>query len=299
MTTLSVEAAIDAVRGLARELGLEVVPEVLADRSNLVLSLAPTSCVARVAMATSASRVGMEWIGREVAIARHLAASGAFVTRPAAHVDPGPFVREGLVISLWERETLREPSEDHALAGARLAEAHRALRSLPAGVVPEWGAWSEARAALGRAREGALRGAELSRVLNAWDHGERVVASAASRTASLQAVHGDAHLGNVLWSERGPIWTDWEDAFIGPVEWDIACLLSKAELFGEERDAISATRSGYDEPLDEALVQDLALVRNLQVIPWLAVFAERQPELVPRMRARIERLPIARGPARE
>jgi hypothetical protein len=37
-------------------------------------------------------------------------------------------------------------------------------------------------------------------------------------------------------------------------------------------------------------------VRNVQVIPWLAVFAERHPELLPRMRARIAALPdLVRG----
>ena len=107
----------------------------------------------------------------------------------------------------------------------------------------------------------------------------------------MQTVHGDAHLGNVLSTARGPVWTDWEDAFFGPVEWDLACLRSKAELFGEERDAIDEACASYDAPLARDLVRDLALVRTLQVIPWLAIFAERQPELFPRMRARLAKLP--------
>jgi thiamine kinase-like enzyme len=107
----------------------------------------------------------------------------------------------------------------------------------------------------------------------------------------MQPVHGDAHLGNVLATARGAVWTDWEDAFVGPIEWDLASLRSRLVLFGEEREAIEAACEGYDHEHDPALVDDLALCRNLQVIPWLAVFAERDPSLVPRMKARIAKLP--------
>lgn len=90
---------------------------------------------------------------------------------------------------------------------------------------------------------------------------------------------------------RGAVWTDWEDAFVGPVEYDIACLRSKLDLFGEEKEGIEAMLSAYDADYDRALAADLGLVRNVQVIVWLALFAERQPELLPRMRARIACLP--------
>ena len=62
-------------------------------------------------------------------------------------------------------------------------------------------------------------------------------------------------------------------------------------LFGEERALIEATLAAYGVPHDAALVRELGLVRNVAVIAWLAVFAERQPELLPRMRARLDRLP--------
>ena len=37
-------------------------------------------------------------------------------------------------------------------------------------------------------------------------------------------LHGDPHLGNVLMTSRGPRWTDWEAACVGPREWDFSCL---------------------------------------------------------------------------
>lgn len=132
---------------------------------------------------------------------------------------------------------------------------------------------------------------ELARLERAWERGERIVASARSRTASFQAVHGDAHLGNVLSTSRGAVLTDWEDAFLGPVEWDLATFVSRARTFGEENAFVEAAMRAYDGDADAALVEELVLVRNLQVIPWLAAFGERQPEVLERMRARLARLP--------
>ncbi|UJR84065.1 Hypothetical protein I5071_61360 [Sandaracinus amylolyticus] len=288
----SIDSVMHETRALVRELGLEhVEPVVIADRSNLVLHLAPHPLVARVAMATSMVRVGMQWLRREVELSRFLDARGASVTRPSTTIDAGPFERAGLVISVWDLETITANAIDPQRAGARLAEAHRLLAAHDAPALPEWGGWDEARAVLERAREsGAWSASEAHRVASAWERAERIVESARARTASFQPVHGDAHLGNVLATSRGPVWTDWEDAFVGPIEWDLACLRSKAELFGEERETIDAITAAYDGPYDPELARELGLVRNLQVIPWLAVFAERDPSLLPRMRARIAKL---------
>ncbi len=279
---------IEKVRALARSLGLETMPTVLADRSNLVLALAPHPLVARVAMATSASRVGVAWLRREVEVSRFL--GPALATQPATALAAGPHEHRDLVISFWQRETLTEP-RDPSEAGRKLAAAHRALRAYPREALPYLGAWDEARAVHERARASPhLSEAHRGAIERAFARAERVVEEVPARSASIQAVHGDAHLGNVLSTTRGVLWTDWEDAFIGPIEHDLACLRSKAELFGEERDAIDAACAAYDVDHDPDLVRDLGLVRNVQVIVWLAVFAERQPELVPRLHARLGKL---------
>jgi hypothetical protein len=283
----SIEHATGTVRAIAHARGIECTPLVIADRSNLVLRLDPHPIVARVAMATSMVRIGMQWLAREMDVSRWLDARGVAVTRPCASIDPGPIEESGLVVSFWELEAIIDEI-DHLRAGAVLAGAHRALADMPHDRLPVWGGWEEARGVLERARP---KIAAWARVERAWERGERIVESARSRTASFQAVHGDAHLGNVLRGARGPVWTDWEDAFIGPVEWDLACLRSRLDLFGEDREAIERACAGYDREHDRDLVIELALCRNLQVIPWLAIFAERDASLLPRMQARIERLP--------
>lgn len=281
MTTPTSEAHAVA-RDVARELGLaDAAPVVVADRSNLVLAIGPI--IARVAMATSMVRVGLAWLRREVEITRFLSARDVGVTRPIA----GPFERRGFVVSFWEAERVHG-SPDPAAAGAELRRAHEVLRGYR-GELPTWGGFDEARQIVTRAK-GAMTPAERKIFDRAWDRAERVVAGARARSASFQPVHGDAHIGNVLATTRGPLWTDWEDAFLGPVEFDLACLRSRAELFGEDRDAIEAMTAAYGDDVDRALVDDLGLVRNVQVIPWLAVFAERDPDLLPRMRARISKL---------
>ncbi len=286
-----VARALDLARSIAAGHGYESAPVVLADRSNLVLHLAPHPLVARVAMATSLARVGIEWLAREVEVARFLDARGALVTRPTEQFDAGPYEEGGLVLSFWELESVREVKVLGEEAGRSLATAHRALADYPRGRLPSWGGVEEARAVHARALgRDVFTDDERERLARAWAVAEKTLASASSRTRSMQAVHGDAHLGNVLSSERGAVWTDWEDAFFGPVEWDLACLRSRLDLFGEDREAIEGAMGAYDAPFDGVLLADLGLVRNLQVIPWLALFAERQPELLPRMRARIAAL---------
>lgn len=269
---------------MAREHGFDAEPVLVADRSNSVYRLDPHRVVARVAMATSAARIGMDWLRREVEITRFLGERGAPVTRPIA----GPFERDGFVVSFWQLEDVIAERADPTEAGKTLARVHRALAEYPRDALPEWGAWTEARGVFDPKR---FSESELARIEPAWDLAERIVESARMRTASFQAVHGDAHIGNVMATARGAVWTDWEDAFVGPVEYDIACLRSKRDLFGEEREGIDAMLDAYDGDYDETLADELGVVRNVQVIAWLALFAERQPELLPRMRARIERLP--------
>ncbi|HVH47147.1 MAG TPA: phosphotransferase [Labilithrix sp.] len=295
--TPSADHAIAETLALARSLlgERELSVSVIADRSNLVLRLDPHRTVARVAMATSLVRIGMTWLAREVELARFLSARAVNVTRPSLRVDPGPHERGGLIISFWELESTvgaGAPPSPHE-AGAALGAIHSALASYPKDRLPEWGGYEEARQIMGRVTGGSvMTEREVHRLLRAFDRADAVVAGARSRSASFQAVHGDAHIGNVLaTTDRGAVWTDFEDAFIGPIEYDLACLRSRADLFGEYREIIDAMTNAYDSPYDRELVDKLGLVRNVQVIPWLAVFAERHPELLPRMRARIERLP--------
>src|SRR3954452_5094895 len=126
--------AVDAAVAVARELGLRVdAPRVLADRSNTMVLLAPGGPVARLGGLTARVRDVREHFGREVDIARHLAAAGAPALRP---VEPaGPHELEGRVLTFWA--LVPDGPEPHGPAlGAALRACHEALRDYPAELPP-------------------------------------------------------------------------------------------------------------------------------------------------------------------
>ncbi len=300
---MSVVAAMDVVSRLVARLdGSGAAPQLslVADRSNTVIRARSEEggvVIARVATATSMVRIGMTFLKREVLITRSLHTLP--VTRPSKRLDPGPHEEGGLVVSFWEPETLREGIADPRESGRTLASIHRALDASSAelaGELPEWGGFVEARSVLSRARtNGVMTETQVERLDRAFARAEGIVSGARERSASFQVVHGDAHSGNVLNTARGAVWADWEDAFVGPVEFDLACLRSRLDLLGEDRSVIEAMTEAYDAPYNPELVRDLALVRNVQVIPWLSVFAERDPSLKDRIASRVDRLPPHSG----
>ena len=76
-------------------------------------------------------------------------------------------------------------------------------------------------------------------------------------------VHGDPHLGNVLITSSGPLWTDWEPACVGPLEWDHSCL-----------PGTSAVSPIVDQEM-LALLRDL---RSVCVAVWCWADPDRAPE---------------------
>jgi len=97
--------------------------------------------------------------------------------------------------------------------------------------------------------------------------------------APVQPLHGDASLGNAL---PGPLWNDWEDACIGPVEWDLACLVTSARVTGERRAVAEAALAAYGAALPELFVR----ARGLQVVAWSG-FAAAAGDARARLRARL------------
>ncbi|MBX3229103.1 MAG: phosphotransferase [Labilithrix sp.] len=217
-------------------------------------------------------RVGMAWLRREVGLA--LPRRGGH-RRHAADRRPvrARRLRGQLLASRSGRERRARPGRRRqgALARARRA---RALRRRAAGVGRLRGGATRARA---RAHERHDDGGG-ARVERAWEAAERVVAGARGRSASFQAVHGDAHIRNVLATARGVLWTDWEDAFLEPIEFDLACLRCAASplpVLGP-----SALRADGEE-LARCSVRscdrsDVHLVGTCSVVDGLIVNCERR-----------------------
>ena len=86
-------------------------------------------------------------------------------------------------------------------------------------------------------------------------------------------VHGDCHLGNLLWNEQGPVFVDLDDCMMAPAIQDLWMLLSGSE--SEQQRQWQHLLEGYEQfrELDFSelrLVEPLRALRMLHHAAWLA-----------------------------
>ena len=86
-------------------------------------------------------------------------------------------------------------------------------------------------------------------------------------------LHGDCHPGNILWTDEGPHFVDFDDARMGPAIQDLWMLLSgdRAQMTGQ----IDEVLSGYTEfmdfdPRELHLIEPLRTLRMIHYSAWLA-----------------------------
>jgi Ser/Thr protein kinase RdoA (MazF antagonist) len=86
-------------------------------------------------------------------------------------------------------------------------------------------------------------------------------------------LHGDCHLGNVLWGVNGPILVDFDDSVAGPAMQDLWMLLSgeRAEMEADLADYLSGYTEFMDFDASELrLIEPLRTLRLLRYAAWLA-----------------------------
>jgi aminoglycoside phosphotransferase (APT) family kinase protein len=93
----------------------------------------------------------------------------------------------------------------------------------------------------------------------------------------VQALHGDAHLGNVMVTSTGPLWGDWEESWRGPTAWDIAALEHRRRVFGDLDAEIGAALAAYG-PYDDAAVEAWGDVVTVWAAAWGVFFARERPD---------------------
>jgi Ser/Thr protein kinase RdoA (MazF antagonist) len=86
-------------------------------------------------------------------------------------------------------------------------------------------------------------------------------------------LHGDCHLGNLLWNDRGPFFLDFDDMVRGPAVQDLWLLLSGRD--GGGRRELECLLEGYEElrAFDRAtlrLVEPLRALRFVHYTAWIA-----------------------------
>lgn len=104
---------------------------------------------------------------------------------------------------------------------------------------------------------------------------ERLMAALRKKPFAAVPVHGDPHLGNVLISKDGPLWTDFEAVCSGPLEWDLTC------------HPISYSRQWQ---IDLELFDVLRQLRSFCVVVWCSVGTDRPLEKQEAATLHLERL---------
>jgi hypothetical protein len=272
MMDMTSRNAVSAAVSVAREHGLTCsTPEVLADGSNVLVHLPPAPVIARVATTTALVRRPIErWMALDLDIAGFLTAQGLPVVPPSAELLPGPHQWNGFTLTFWQYEQHdRSRAAATEEVGPLLREIHAALRSYPGKLerlspvfeisewldeVETWNVFQDADIAMLR------RGHK------------QIVDKIQALKLPEQPLHGDAHRKNLLRIDGRLLWTDFEDACSGPVEWDLACWI-RTSLESREAALVSYGRNIGSEALGPFME-----ARDLQGAVWGAILSTRFPD---------------------
>jgi Ser/Thr protein kinase RdoA (MazF antagonist) len=263
-------AAVNAAVIVAARLGVSCTePVVLADGANVIVQLSPSPVVAKVAATTPAVRPDVAtWLQRELDVVLFLAGTGIPVMAPSPEVPPVVHDGEGRVMTFWtylERSGSGLP--DETMLGSMLRELHAALRSYP-GTMPVLASLGDIPAFLARPRV-TLSDADAVGIAAAY---ARLTGELAQTPSAQQVLHGDAGLGNLMHTDGGWLWHDFEDTCTGPVAWDLAALTASPRLDG------SRVVEAYRDAVDPAQLRICEQLRLLSLTVWYALYAERLPE---------------------
>jgi len=86
-------------------------------------------------------------------------------------------------------------------------------------------------------------------------------------------LHGDCHAGNVLWTDNGPHFVDFDDSRMGPAIQDMWMLLSgeRADMTRQLSDLLAGYGDFYDfDPRELHLLEALRTLRLIHYAAWIA-----------------------------
>ena len=252
--------------------------DILQNGSTLVLRLTET-LVARVVQDLDGPRQGMKWFERENALAQHLTENGAPVIPLHPDLPPGPHEHLGYPINFWLYVTRVDAKPDPREVGRTLHECHDIMShfSVP---LPKLAILTESLAIL---QDRELFPEDTQQMLK--DHLTNSIELL--RSYPHQPLHGDAHLGNLMNTTHGLLWTDWEDTFSGPIEWDVASIIWNAQILDEDRATVQAICDAYGEAggiIDSCALHHSLIARAAVMTAWYPILypnpnAERKVKL--------------------
>ncbi len=266
--------------------------DILQDGHTLVLRLSE-SLVARVVTDRDGPRQGGEWFARESAVACHLARHGAPVIPMHPDIPPGPHERLGYTLNFWQFVTAIDAEPAPEEIGSTLHHCHRVLRAFKE-PLPELGILFETLELLEAPAPRTMLSASEIGLLR-----DRLSTSlAALRAFPMQPLHGDAHRGNLMSTTRGLLWTDWEDTFLGPVEWDLASIIWNARILDEDHATADGILDAYRRAggaIDGAALHQSLIARAAVMSAWYPIlYPDPSPERREKLRLRLDWLAAAK-----
>lgn len=263
-----------------------IVPDrcdILQNGSTLVLRLSET-LVARVVTDLDGPRQGGEWFARENAVAQHLASHGAPVVPLHPGITPGPHQHLGYTLNFWQYVTAIDVEADSVAIGKTLHHCHALLRTF-SGQLPKLAILTESLALLDTLERRGLFLPATLRLL------EKHLLSSIDVLGSfpLQPLHGDAHPGNLMNTTVGLLWTDWEDTFLGPVEWDLASIIWNARILDEDHETADLILEAYRQSgghIDPTALHHSLIARAAVMSAWYPVL---YPDPSPERRLKLQR----------
>lgn len=93
------------------------------------------------------------------------------------------------------------------------------------------------------------------------------------RHVPMHRIHGDCHLGNLLWTPEGPVFLDFDDMCVGPAVQDVWMLVPSADGEGarQRETFLEAYREFRDfDPCWLRLVEPLRALRFVHYSTWIA-----------------------------
>lgn len=249
--------------------------EILQDSSTLVVRLTE-SLVARVVQDREGPRQGDAWYAREIEVARFLAEHGAPVIPCHPLVPPGPYEYAGYTLNFWQfvSTTHRAPQPEEM--GHTLKQCHEVLRGY-VGSLPHMAIPREALELLATLEERALLPKDTLRMLRDRLTGALDVLA----VLPSQPLHGDAYEGNYLNTPDGLLWTDWEDTFLGPIEWDLACAIWNPRVLDADAVVADGILAGYRAAggvYDGRALEQALIARAAVMCAWYPILHPKPDE---------------------
>jgi thiamine kinase-like enzyme len=202
-------------------------------------------------------------------------------------LPPGPHEHLGYPLNFWRFVSRIESPAEPEEIGRTLRQCHDILRDFPQPLEP-LAILTECTGVLDMVAQRNLLALPEIELLR-----ERLRTSTnALRDLPAQPLHGDAHMGNLMNTTAGLLWTDWEDAFSGPVEWDLASIIWNAKILDEDHATVESILGAYRAAggaWDEEALHQSIIARGAVMTAWYPVlYPNPNEERRSRLKRRLE-----------